>query len=478
VLAIYDDDRFVHSWGAVVIDMTVSGKRDVTFLSQDRLHTLKCRLYIGLIATLAIAFVISSFALVPVDLTTEILVVAALLGLLSLIFEVGISFPLLITGATSFSTVTFMAMIFLLPFPLPAVLGAIVVLTNDLWERKPLKSLIFNPANYALTFGIASLIWHRYSDGRALHELPLTPQSLFAVLAIIVAFYLVNVFMLNGYLMVANRRPFLYIWLTQDAEFLLPYVSLQVVGMLFAALWGTSPVAIPFLIVPAVTTYVAFETIKRLQGQTQEAMIAMADAIDARDPYTAQHSQRVTDLSVRIAEVYGLRAQEIDRVELAARVHDLGKIGISDAILNKPGKLEEHEWELMKAHPAIGEQLLGPYRQFRHESLIVRHHHERWDGRGYPDGLHGNDVPIGSRIIAVADAFDAMTSDRPYRAALSTDYAVDEIRKGALTQFDPQVVASFLHAIDDMQKVTPISRASERSASPLASEDTALSAAQ
>jgi HD-GYP domain-containing protein (c-di-GMP phosphodiesterase class II) len=279
--------------------------------------------------------------------------------------------------------------------------------------------------------------------------------------------------------MVANRRPFFYIWLTQDLEFLLPYISLQVVGVLFAALWGASPVAIPFLIVPAVTTYVAFETIKRLQSQTQEAMIAMADAIDARDPYTAQHSQRVTDLAVRISEVYGLRAQEIDRVELAARVHDLGKIGISDAILNKAGRLEDHEWELMKAHPAIGEQLLGPYRQFRHESLIVRHHHERWDGRGYPDGVHGNDIPIGSRIIAVADAFDAMTSDRPYRAALSTDYAVDEIRKGALSQFDPQVVASFLHVIDDMQKVTPISRASERGAVQVGvSDDAVVSAAQ
>jgi HD-GYP domain-containing protein (c-di-GMP phosphodiesterase class II) len=295
------------------------------------------------------------------------------------------------------------------------------------------------------------------------------------ILGIISAFYFVNVFMLNGYFSIANRRPLFYIWLTQDAEFLLPYVSLQVVGMLFAALWGTSPVAIPFLIVPAVTTYLAFETIKRLQGQTQDAMIAMADAIDARDPYTAQHSQRVTEISVRIAEVYGLRAQEIDRVELAARVHDLGKIGISDAILNKPGRLEEHEWDLMKAHPVIGEQLLGPYRQFRHESAIVRHHHERWDGRGYPDAVRGNDIPIGSRIIAVADAFDAMTSDRPYRKALSNDIAVDEIRKGALSQFDPQVVASFLYVADEMTKVTPITRATDHTAS-LAEEDAKVSA--
>ena len=424
-----------------------------------------------MVAALAVAFLVTSFSLVPVEVTTALLVTAALLGILSLIFEVGIAFPLLINGATSFSTVTFMAMVFLLPFPTPAILGAIVVVINDLWERKPVRSLVFNFSNYALTFGLASWVWYSFSDGRALHELPLSVQSLAMIVAILAIFYLVNVFTLNGYLSIANRRPFTYIWLTQDAEFLLPYVSLQVVGMLFAALWGTAPAAIPFLVVPAVTTYLAFETIKRLQSQTQDAMIAMADAIDARDPYTAEHSQRVTEMAIRIAEAYGLRAQEIDRVELAARVHDLGKIGISDVILNKPGKLEEHEWDLMKAHPVIGEQLLGPYRQFRHESTIVRYHHERWDGRGYPDGLKGNDIPIGSRIIGVADAFDAMTSDRPYRKALPDEVALDEIRKGALSQFDPQVVASFLHVFEDMAKVTPISRATDHSASTANSLD-------
>ncbi len=446
-------------------------------MNQDRFHILKCRVYIALVAVLALSFLIVSFATVPVELTTEIVVIAAVLVILSLIFEIGIAFPLLITGATSFSTVTFMAMIFLLPFPLPALLGAVVVLVNDLWERKPLKSVIFNPSNYALTFGLTSLIWFWYSNGRPLHELPLTIQSLAVILSIIIVFYVVNVFTLNGYFAIDNRRPFFYIWLTQDADFLLPYVSLQVVGVLFAALWGASPVAIPFLVVPAVTTYLAFETIKRLQGQTQKAMIAMADAIDARDPYTAQHSQRVTEISVRIAEVYGLPAREIDRVELAARVHDLGKIGISDAILNKPGQLEDHEWDLMKAHPAIGEQLLGPYRQFRHESFIVRHHHERWDGRGYPDGVSGNEIPIGSRIIAVADAYDAMTSDRPYRKALSQETAVDEIRKGALSQFDPQVVASFLHVADERTRVTPITRVPEHTPAAFPEEESRASAA-
>ncbi|HMM42690.1 MAG TPA: HD domain-containing phosphohydrolase, partial [Thermomicrobiales bacterium] len=114
------------------------------------------------------------------------------------------------------------------------------------------------------------------------------------------------------------------------------------------------------------------------------------------------------------------------------------------------------EWAMMKEHPVIGEQLLQPYRQFRHETGIVRSHHERWDGKGYPDGLVGARIPLASRIIAVADTFDAMTTSRPYRPGLSRQVAVDEIRNGALTQFDPQVVGSFLQVVDEWSKVRQI----------------------
>jgi HD-GYP domain-containing protein (c-di-GMP phosphodiesterase class II) len=196
--------------------------------------------------------------------------------------------------------------------------------------------------------------------------------------------------------------------------------------------------------------------IHRLQNQTQQAMIAMADAIDQRDPYTADHSQRVSEMSVRIAEIYGMNERDIERLRIAARLHDIGKIGIGNDVLHKPGKLTEQEWQIMKSHPAIGEQMLTPYRQFRHETALIRSHHERWDGRGYPDGIRGTTIPLGARIIAVADTFDAMTTSRPYRPALSRQIAIDEIRNGALTQFDPQVVASFLQVMEEWSKVLPI----------------------
>jgi HD-GYP domain-containing protein (c-di-GMP phosphodiesterase class II) len=229
-----------------------------------------------------------------------------------------------------------------------------------------------------------------------------------------------------------------------------------VVGILAALVYETAPFLMPFLILPAVTTYLAFEMIHRLQRQTQEAMIAMADAIDQRDPYTADHSRRVAELATQIAEAHGMNERDIERIRLASRMHDIGKIGIGNDVLHKNGKLSDAEWEIMRSHPAIGEQLLKPYRQFRHETALVRHHHERWDGRGYPDGLRGKAIPLGARIIAVADSYDAMTTSRPYRAALSRQVAVNEIRDGAVTQFDPQVVASFLQVMDEASRVRSI----------------------
>jgi putative nucleotidyltransferase with HDIG domain len=426
-------------------------------LSAERLLRIKRSGYLAVVSIAAAVFLVCSLLFFePPAFTREVVIAVLVLSAVSFFLELGIDFRLLISGSTSFSTVSYMAMIFLLPFPIPPIAGALVVLVSDIRSRKRWFSLIFNAANYVLTFGITSLIWHLYSGGRTLVDLPLSFVTFFVVTMIIVVFYVLNVFLLNGYLSIINQRPITYIWITQDLGFLLPYLSLEVVGVLVALVWQTSPSIIPLLIVPAVTTYLAFETIERLQQQTQQAMISMADAIDARDTYTAEHSRRVAVLARRIAEVYGLKAREIERIELAARLHDIGKVGINDHILNKAGPLTDEEWAIMKQHPVLGAEMLKPYKQFRNEVAIVHAHHERWDGRGYPDNVRGQQIPIGARIISVADTFDAMTSSRPYRPALSRQTAVEEIRKNALIQFDPQVVASFLQVMEEMTKVRPI----------------------
>jgi HD domain-containing protein/GAF domain-containing protein len=174
---------------------------------------------------------------------------------------------------------------------------------------------------------------------------------------------------------------------------------------------------------------------------------ALARAVDMRDAYTARHSMQVVDLARRVGERLGLPSEALVELELASRLHDIGKIGVPDAILRKPGPLTREEWSLMRLHPVWGARVLGDIPRLGAVSEIVRAHHERWDGRGYPDGLRGEAIPLASRVIAACDAFHAMIADRPYRAALGADIALREISAGAGTQFDPAVVASLRRTI-------------------------------
>lgn len=171
---------------------------------------------------------------------------------------------------------------------------------------------------------------------------------------------------------------------------------------------------------------------------------AISGAVDARDPYTAGHSSRVTKISIAIGRELSLSNEELIVLEYATLFHDIGKIGISDTILNKPEKLTQDEYDLMKKHPIIGIRILKGI-EFLEESLpIIRHHHERVDGKGYPDGLQNSDIPLGARILAIADSYDAMTTDRPYRKGVSKKDAINEIIKNKGSQFDSELVDAFL----------------------------------
>lgn len=172
---------------------------------------------------------------------------------------------------------------------------------------------------------------------------------------------------------------------------------------------------------------------------------ALAAAVDAKDPYTYGHSSSVTDHTMAIGKYLGLADEALERLRIAALLHDIGKIGIDGAILNKPGRLTPEEYQTIQSHPDIAANILGSL-EFLHDIVpLVQHHHEHYDGGGYPAGLAGDAIPLGARIIAVADAFDAMTSDRPYRPALTLEEAVSELRRFSGTQFDPEVVDAFLH---------------------------------
>ncbi len=194
-------------------------------------------------------------------------------------------------------------------------------------------------------------------------------------------------------------------------------------------------------------------TLMQLQDTYLMTIEALAAAVEARDPYTHGHTQRVEEYAVIMARALGCDEAEVSAVRRASVLHDIGKIGIEDAILRKQGRLEPEEELRMQRHPVIGVDMLKGIDFLDPVLALIRNHHERWDGNGYPDQLREDEIPLGARILAVADALDAMTSDRPYRAARTFEYAKTEILKGSATHFDPEVVTAFIksqRAIEDL----------------------------
>lgn len=170
-----------------------------------------------------------------------------------------------------------------------------------------------------------------------------------------------------------------------------------------------------------------------------ELVDCITSALDARDPYTGDHSRRVSDMACAICELMGLSQKEYDETHIAAHLHDIGKIGVPDAILLKPSSLNDEEWAIMKKHPQIGADILSKSPHFSRISAIILHHHERFDGKGYPFGAKGEEIPLGARIIAVCDSIDAMASARAYRKALPIEICRSEIERNIGLMYDPDV---------------------------------------
>lgn len=175
-----------------------------------------------------------------------------------------------------------------------------------------------------------------------------------------------------------------------------------------------------------------------------DSLKSLIATIEARDFYTKAHSERVTKYSVRIAEVMGMGTEDIDTIRFGGYLHDIGKIGVRDTVLLKPGRLTEAEFEEIRQHAVIGDEIVKPIKFFDRERVLIRHHHEHFNGSGYPDAASGEEIPTVARILAAADSFDAMTSNRPYRTARTRDFAVEELKRCSGTQFDPEVVRAFL----------------------------------
>jgi putative nucleotidyltransferase with HDIG domain len=358
-------------------------------------------------------------------------------------------------------TVGYIATLVLLPFPL-AVLA--VAASKGLAEatllakkqRHSWKGVTVNAGGTILGVAVGGGVFASLNGVSYLwsHQL----DSVFALPLLLVMILLYNVtnelVVVGAITLTSQENPWSVFWRLSRAA-LIPEISLALVGIVFAVLYHSSPIMAAFIVVPVMFSLRAFESVATLRRETVEAVLRMAEHLDFRDTSTYEHSQRLADLTRRLASALELTPEHVEEIVLASRVHDLGKIGISNEILLKQGPLSEEEGDIMRKHPVIGAEILDSYSMFKSSVSIVRHHHERWDGKGYPEGLSGDHIPLGARIIAVADSFDAMTADRPYRKGLSVDDAVERLKAGMGTQYDPKLCAIFIQILMEEGIYTP-----------------------
>jgi HD-GYP domain-containing protein (c-di-GMP phosphodiesterase class II) len=406
--------------------------------------------YIALVAAAGIA----SLVLTPTwTATPDVWLPAfAILTALSAALEF-VAVPLPRGGVLSVATITHVATILLVPPPFGAISIGLAVLAEELLRRVAFLKAAFNVSGYVLTASLASIavggvgnFWEVARSATA--DQPTAHLTLFALIAVAGFVYnVVNSLLTSGVIALASGLPFTYLLRVNSRNTGLSELGGTTVGGLFALIWTIEPLWTALLALPAAVISRSLQYIRQLETETRSAVKSLAEIIDHRDPSTFNHSERVANYAVALARELQLPEDEVDVIEQAAAVHDLGKVGVPDRVLLKPGPLNESERAAMWLHTEIGSRVLSNFQLFRDGAQIVLHHHESWDGTGYPGRLAGEAIPMGARVVAVADAFDAMTSGRPYRSPLAVDEALDRLRRGAGIQWDPTVVGAFLKVV-------------------------------
>lgn len=361
---------------------------------------------------------------------------------LALLASLAYSWPLHITHKHSYdvSEVVHVAMVVLLPPWLP---GLLVLAAGGLHvARRPNRTVdeFFNVAQCALYVTVGTLtvvlLDHSVIAGPSFSRLP----SLTALLIALILMLLVNTASVAGAISLHARARFWRLWRAGLTSVAGTYAALVALGLVVALILRDYPLALVPLLLPVALAHHALRREVQLRADTRAALASLVEVIELRDPGTAGHSERVATLARALALRLGLPGDEADLIETAGRVHDLGKVALNPAVLLKEGPLSAAEWAQMRQHPGYGATVVDQFAGYRGCAPLVRHHHENIDGTGYPDGLAGEAIPLGARILAVADAFDALTSSRSYRSARGPKAALQIIQEETGTHWDPSVV--------------------------------------
>lgn len=261
---------------------------------------------------------------------------------------------------------------------------------------------------------------------------------------------LLNTIIISLLIATMTKDSFIKIWISNMRGIIPSVIAVGTIGIIMALSFISYGYgAVLLFLGPLLLARYSFKLYIDMRNVSLSTIESLSKALDAKDSYTSGHASRVQEYSVKLAEEYGLSSKEIEDIKTSSILHDIGKIGIIDYILNKPGRLTDEEFEKIKEHPKVGADIIGEISFLKDISKIIRYHHERYDGRGYPEGLKADEIPIEACIICIADSYDAMTSDRPYRAALTREEALEEIEKNTGTQFHPSLAKRFLYMMRD-----------------------------
>jgi putative nucleotidyltransferase with HDIG domain len=400
-------------------------------------------------ATLAVALVVlaASWVLGPKHISTGDLALA-----LCLIAAVAIAyrFPIYIRHNTKISvcSVPLYLMAVLLPAPLAATAAGCAIFTGEMAVRTQRGNALGDVATHAGRWIVVMLA------GALVAHIPVPATSPFLGILLLLA---TAVVLLGGDILTV---PLTVSLLAGDSAWQVVAACLRDGGVAEAAQYAVGIVGAVLvryqvwtaviLAAPSVLLYLIYET--SVDSDTLQLLESMADAVDLRDPYTIEHSRRVADLTQGILGELGTRGQEAAFVLAAARLHDIGKMKVPDQVLLKTSPLSAEERILMEGHAAAGAEILGEYPDLARAVEMVRHHHERWDGSGYPAGLAGTAIPFGARVIAVANGYDELTRDTPFRRALPAERAVEIVREGCGRQWDPSIIEVFLRSLGQIEE--------------------------
>ncbi len=313
-----------------------------------------------------------------------------------------------------------------------------------------LGRVIFNGAQFSLSSGVAGAVYLALDGPVGSLTAADFPYIFLPVGAASVTFFIVNTLLVAMMISLVRGLAFREVWSLNVGSVVGSTFAFGVLGVLLAELYLQMGFgAVLFVLVPILVARRALEAAAEMDSAYEATVRALVTAIEAKDAYTRGHAERVSQLAVLIARELGLTERQIFALRYAALMHDVGKLVVSHAVLTKPGKLTEEEFEHMKAHPEFGVEVIQEVDFLRNGEAVnaVRHHHERLDGRGYPDGLFGDEIPLTARIVMCADAFDSMTSTRSYRPATVVEKALQEMRRCAATQFDSMCVAALDRAV-------------------------------